>query len=548
MVQSGQTRVLVLERNPGVIDDYRCALGPVAEAALPSGTETAGSNGSGGVELVVVQRTDRAAAQLGRARREGQAFAMVFVDPAGEDTQSALETLRSLRQADAEVPLVVVTARADLDPRDLSQAILPADRLFYLQKPFHGHELRQFTHALSVMAQSTGGVAEALQGASPAQGGDLSGALTAPMAGILLFDARDRLIAANGALRQLLPELADSLAPGKSYEDLQREIALKLLPEDTLFRPEAWLRDRMAWHHGQGGLIEQRLRGGRWLLIAEGRTADGKTHCHIHDISALKLREARKAAAARMSQMNQALAALYDRLDPARRAPETPRGSDKVVPLRPLSGAGSRQSAADGALQDGAFAELLRKLKTAVGRERLVPETCDLNAVMPEVLDHVRPLLPSSVQSEVIAGAGLWPVLADREKLALVLCELIENACEAMESGGRIVLETTNQRLDRGFTASRSGLSEGDYVSLVVRDSGPGMAPELAERALNPFFTSKGGDYLGLGLSVVHGFVKQSGGYMEIGDQRLGGTAVALYFPRCKARPNRAEGAVGGEA
>lgn len=215
------------------------------------------------------------------------------------------------------------------------------------------------------------------------------------------------------------------------------------------------------------------------------------------------------------------------------------------MPLRPLSGPRSESAARS---QSGPSAELLRKLKTAAGRERLVPENCDLNQVVPEVLDHIRALLPPSVRSEVIAGAGLWSVLVDREKLALVLCELIENACEAMSDGGRITLEAANRRIDRAFAAGRGGLGEGDYVALVVRDSGPGMSPELAERALNPFFTSKGGDYLGLGLSVVHGFVKQSGGHMEIGHRPEGGTAISLYFPRCKARPSAAEGAAGGEA
>ena len=97
-------------------------------------------------------------------------------------------------------------------------------------------------------------------------------------------------------------------------------------------------------------------------------------------------------------------------------------------------------------------------------------------------------------------------MLADRDGLRHALRGLIANACEALEGEGRIALETANLRLDRDFVAKRSGLTAGEYVRISVRDDGPGMAPELAERVFNPFFSAKSGRrHLGLGLSVAHG-------------------------------------------
>ncbi len=150
-----------------------------------------------------------------------------------------------------------------------------------------------------------------------------------------------------------------------------------------------------------------------------------------------------------------------------------------------------------------------------------------------EVPRKLRGELPGAVRTEVIAGAGLWPVLLDGAKFEAVLAELMRNACEAMSAGGRLTLETANIRLTRDFVATRAGLLAGEYVRLSVQDSGPGMAPELVERVLNPFFTSKDKNaHMGLGLSVAYGFISQSGGFIEIDGGEGRGTTVDIYFPR----------------
>jgi signal transduction histidine kinase len=175
-----------------------------------------------------------------------------------------------------------------------------------------------------------------------------------------------------------------------------------------------------------------------------------------------------------------------------------------------------------------------------------------MNRVVGEVARKLRGELDTDVQMEVIAGAGLWPILIDGDKFEVALAELVRNACEAMESGGRLTVETVNIRLTREFVATRAGLAAGEYVRISVQDAGPGMAPELVERALNPFFTSKDKNaHMGLGLSVVYGFTHQSGGYIEVDGGEGRGATIDLYFPRgaeLSAAPVEDESRDGAEA
>jgi signal transduction histidine kinase len=181
----------------------------------------------------------------------------------------------------------------------------------------------------------------------------------------------------------------------------------------------------------------------------------------------------------------------------------------------------------------GRVQSLTDRLQAIAQRQRLAPGSLELNRIIGEVVRRLRGEVGTEVEMEVIAGAGLWPVLIDGEKFEIALAELVRNACEAMELGGRLTVETTNIRLSREFVTTRAGLVPGEYVRISVQDTGPGMTPELVERALNPFFTSKDKNaHMGLGLSVVYGFTNQSGGYIEVDGGEGRGATVDLYFQR----------------
>ena len=146
--------------------------------------------------------------------------------------------------------------------------------------------------------------------------------------------------------------------------------------------------------------------------------------------------------------------------------------------------------------------------------------------------DLVRRTAGPSVTVEAVGAGGLWPVLVDQNQLENALLNLCINARDAMPDGGRLTVETANKWLDERTARSRD-LSAGQYVSLCVSDTGTGMTPEVARRAFDPFFTTKPiGLGTGLGLSMIYGFVQQSGGQARIYSEPGQGTMVCLYLPR----------------
>jgi CheY-like chemotaxis protein len=129
--------------------------------------------------------------------------------------------------------------------------------------------------------------------------------------------------------------------------------------------------------------------------------------------------------------------------------------------------------------------------------------------------------------------ADLWPTLADRGQVESSLLNLVINARDAMPAGGRVLIETANKQLDADYAAHNSDVAVGDYVMLAVTDTGTGMPPDVLERAVEPFFTTKEiGKGSGLGLSVIYGFARQSRGHLKIYSEVGRGTTVRLYLPR----------------
>ena len=128
------------------------------------------------------------------------------------------------------------------------------------------------------------------------------------------------------------------------------------------------------------------------------------------------------------------------------------------------------------------------------------------------------------------------PIFADANQLESALLNLVVNARDAMRDGGRLTIETANVRLDETALADAERIAAGDYVMLGVSDTGAGIAPEFLDKVFEPFFTTKEtGKGSGLGLSMVYGFVKQSGGHVRIYSEVGLGTTVKIYLPRLSA-------------
>lgn len=180
-------------------------------------------------------------------------------------------------------------------------------------------------------------------------------------------------------------------------------------------------------------------------------------------------------------------------------------------------------------------AALTHRLLAFSRRQTLDPRPTDINRLIVSLDDLLRRSVGPGIELEVVGAGGLWTTLIDPNQLENALLNLCINARDAMPDGGRITIETANKWLDRRAAKERD-LQPGQYVSLCVTDTGTGMSAETIERAFDPFYTTKPmGEGTGLGLSMIYGFVRQSGGQVRIYSEIGQGTTMCLYLPRSNA-------------
>jgi PAS domain S-box-containing protein len=177
-------------------------------------------------------------------------------------------------------------------------------------------------------------------------------------------------------------------------------------------------------------------------------------------------------------------------------------------------------------------AALTQRLLAFSRRQTLDPKPTNINRLISGMEDLIRRTVGPGIEVEVVGAGGLWTTRIDQSQLESALLNLCINARDAMPEAGRITIETANKWLDEKAANERE-LSPGQYVSLCVTDTGTGMTPDVISHAFDPIFTTKPlGQGTGLGLSMIHGFVRQSGGQVRIYSELGKGTTMCLYFPR----------------
>jgi PAS domain S-box-containing protein len=179
-------------------------------------------------------------------------------------------------------------------------------------------------------------------------------------------------------------------------------------------------------------------------------------------------------------------------------------------------------------------AELTRQLLAFARQQPLAPKVVDVNAVLEASAQLLRRTLGEHVTLDLKLSPELWPLLVDPSQLESAILNLAVNARDAMPGGGTLTVEARNVSLDEGAAEANPEAVSGDYVAIAVSDTGTGMAPEVMAKAFDPFFSTKGNKGSGLGLSMVHGFIKQSGGHSKIYSEPGRGTTIRLYLPRAE--------------
>ncbi len=178
-------------------------------------------------------------------------------------------------------------------------------------------------------------------------------------------------------------------------------------------------------------------------------------------------------------------------------------------------------------------AALIHRLLAFARRQSLDSRQVDVNRLVGSMEELLRRTLGENIGLNVVVSEGVWPAHSDENQLESAILNLAINARDAMPKGGTLTIETRNATMDDAYARETEGLQAGDYAAIRVTDTGTGMPADVLAKVFEPFFTTKPiGQGTGLGLSMIYGFAKQSGGHVRIQSTVGQGTTVSLYLPR----------------
>jgi two-component system, cell cycle sensor histidine kinase and response regulator CckA len=475
---------------------------------------------------------------------------------------------------------------------------------------------------------------------------------------VSIYDADDKLVYANQALRDMDSVMLDVLQQGKSFEDRIRALLHHYSPADAVGREEAWFAERMEKHRHPGEAFELTRADGITLRLREQKLPDGSIITIGSDISARKkIEEALRDSEQQLRLITDALPVAifyvdahmiyrfvntlaekflarsteeilgsnvreifdeetYQRLLPRIQAAlsgevqefepvidfpdgETREMAFSYVPHHGFGGevAGyfglgidvterhalelqlrqAQKMEAIGQLTGGIAhdfnnvlavilgslgllstnltsgqnleqyinlaiaatnrgAALTHRLLAFARKQTLDVQDIDVGGLLDGMDDMLRRSLGETIDLRIQYSAALWLSRIDPGELEQAILNLAVNARDAMPNGGRLTIEAGNKIVDEGDLADKRELTAGEFVVVSVSDIGIGMTPEIQEQIFDPFFTTKEvGEGTGLGLSMVFGFVKQSGGHVVVYSEPGHGTTIHLYLPRSQA-------------
>ena len=326
-------------------------------------------------------------------------------------------------------------------------------------------------------------------------------------------------------------------AVGRSVEEL-------LFPEPLRVLYRQWLDQFLSEAEGDavGGRYETPLlqKDGREFFAEVSFTALRRNDGHIinafvRDITAKRAAEEQLIQAQKMESVGQLTGGI---------------AHDFNNMLTVITG--TIEILADGVKHDPALSSIAKMINDAADRasqltanllafarkQPLRPRETDVNALVEEVVQLLSPTLGRQIEIETALSDQAWPALIDRGQLSSALVNLAINARDAMPEGGRLLFRTANFTRD-AHAAEVVGLGPGDYVAIEVIDSGAGVPPAIRGRIFEPFFSTKQfGAGTGLGLSMVFGFAKQSGGGIVVDGEEGKGACFRIYLPKADAEPS----------
>jgi len=350
--------------------------------------------------------------------------------------------------------------------------------------------------------------------------------------GVMMLDADLRLVEWNAHFPEFTGIPAGMLRVGMPMKEILRAQAAAGEFGDVDVEAEVVRRIALLRAGGSAGTIERRRPNGRILELRRNPLPEGGFVTLYTDVTARRQAEEQLRQAQKMEAVghltggvahdfNNLLMIILGNLEVAERGLKTANLQKAFHGIEVARG-GARRAAS-----------LTQRLLAFSRRQPRVAQMVDPNLLITDLADLIRQSAASNVGVEFMLVDQPWMILADPNQLEIALLNLVINARDAMPKGGTVVIETakvTRATMRKAVLLPSSG---DEFVRITVRDSGHGMPPEVAERATEPFFTTKGdGKGTGLGLYQVADFVAQAGGHVRIDSEPGAGTSVTILLPR----------------
>ncbi len=354
--------------------------------------------------------------------------------------------------------------------------------------------------------------------------------------GIALYDADRRLVLYNKTLQEMYPALKDIYKTGVTFEDIVRKVVGRGVVLEAAGQEEAWITERLSSFGKNSEPIEQKLDGDRWLLLSDHLTDDGGVVSIRTDITELKQRENELRQAQKMEALGQLTGGVAHDFN---NLLAVMMGNIALLEeeLGPDSDLTSLTEPTLRAIDQASY--LTNRMLSFARQQPHKIQSIEPNAFLTNVQPLLRQALNDDIKVEFSTLIGVWPCRADVAQLEQAVLNLVINARDAMPEGGRLRIETANVVLPDTGLREQPDLPPGEYVTIAVVDSGHGIQESDLPRIFDPFFTTKEvGGGSGLGLSMVHGFVKQSRGDIVVRSEIGVGTTTCIYLPRAESGPD----------
>ena len=571
-------RVLVIDDNRAIHDDFRKILSPAATvAAALEATETA----MFGPPPETVQETqfevdpayqgEEGVLLVKKALEAGRPYAMAFVDVRMPPGWDGVETTRMIWELDPNLQVVLCTAYSDHSWDEVFEKLGHRDGLLILKKPFDAVEVFQLAHALTEkwwlhlqsrqkMEELESRVAERtseLQQSNQALQAEvvehtraeeelrwktafLEAQVNSSIDGIFVVDEQGKKLLQNQRMIDLwkIPQpIADEkndaaqiqyiTSRAKNPNEFAGKIAHLNSHPDEVSRDEIDLID--------GTVLDR--------YSSPVRDQAGKYYGRIwafRDITQRRTLEAQFRQAQKMEGIGQLASGVAHDFNNILAVIQMQAGLLKTGPaLAPeqLEAAGEIEKAA------GRADSLTRQLLLFSRKQAMQPRDLDLNQSINDMTKMLRRTLGEAIQVQFKFAMEPLLVHADAGMLDQVLMNLAVNAHDAMRRGGQLVIETSAVEFDESVRAQSPFARPGSFVCLSVGDNGCGIAPETMERIFEPFFTTKqAGEGTGLGLATVFGIVQQHQGWINVDSEVGRGTVFRIYLPRLAAKSGQESG------